>query len=129
MKMASKNTIQVYRVENEEGVGPYAGNACEDMRYYHNSVACYRSHPSPFNDGLGSPWEKNECLWNRDMVFGFPSLARLYTWFDGFITDLHNAGYHIAVYQCRKGRYAMSKKQVVFYKDEHLRNLALYREG
>ena len=101
----------VYRVENNQGIGPYKvypkPNSIMELCEAHNSS---RAHPAPGADpGLG-------VFMQKDYFCGFASEAVLKKWFHGWRKHLRTAGFHMAVYQARKVLVSKYTGQVIFKK-------------
>jgi hypothetical protein len=76
----------VYRIEGENGTGPYRGNPIPRMSWAHTDT----SHPTPLSEGL--------CL-DDDFFCGFRTLDQLKVWFKGFRNELRVTGFRLKVYE------------------------------
>lgn len=84
-----------YRVQNEEGFGPYRNNginsdALDRMAARHTDF----THPTPWNDGY--------LMFNFDQsshVCGFDTLDGAIEWFDGFGDVLDRFGFKLYAYE------------------------------
>lgn len=98
--------MKVYRVEHiETGIGPY----CEEWEYREEINSAHyanSTHPTPerevidFSNGdeeAGGILQE-EILTNGQLC-GFRSLNELYSWFDGWVAKLSEAGFIIQEYQ------------------------------
>lgn len=104
----------VYRMENEKGQGPYRMNGpkLSEMIIKHSDSP---NHPTPFEDG--EPFENEICKDISDYLFGFLYIEDLKEWFNGYLEELQEYGFHIAVYKVY-GEIRCGKKQVAFLKNE-----------
>lgn len=103
--------MYVYRIEDEAAWGPYADN--------------WGGHPI-----LGAMLEKHngdlsqfpndevdfDFYIDSSLFFGFDSIEAAVRWFGGHFDQLHEAGYHVAVYEIDEDyvQVGRSGKQVVF---------------
>lgn len=97
--------MRIYRIEDKNGLGPYAGGAMSRAEYGYEP----KRHPSPVDDGIN---------YSHDIYAGFPSLTKCYYWFvDTWIRQyLRQHGYKIGVYEC-PGHYVQhGQRQVAFVK-------------
>lgn len=103
----------VYRVENENGNGPYVGGAHDLlwlMREDHNTFyddPADDPHPGPRDDGID--WMA------ADEYSALASPEAAQTWFEGYGEVLHGAGFELTVWEAQDVRHG--SKQVVFRKD------------
>ena len=97
----------VFRVENEEGIGPYRNeNICCGVLNHHNSS---EKHPNPWYDPL------IHRQMEEDEFCGFESLDALFEWFsDEEIDALELQGYHMV--QTQGIVTAKGEKQLLFKK-------------
>lgn len=87
--------MRIYRVEDEEGIGPYRmrefdddkNNLADDLCRTHDGVS---DHPTPDNDF-------NHYISSKE-VCAFVSLNDLNVWFDEFLDRLEDCGYLITEY-------------------------------
>lgn len=106
----------VYRIEHpSDGKGPYTTNYPyddEDMKWDHKPA---NNHPNPWADSMSIEIKK-------DQYCGFTSLDFLYAWFKGYLTNLHNNGFIIKVYDNKEPFTELNSStatgQVVFYKND-----------
>lgn len=105
----------VYRIEKEDGVGPYFSRNYKDlvdengmtMLEYHGGD--YINHPCPPEDGIRDIEPEEFC--------GFESMDALNDWFEDWIPILIEAGYKIVTYDVSTSFVRFGKKQLVFNKD------------
>lgn len=102
----------VYRVENENGNGPYMAfnPALYAMREDHGTWypdPADDPHPNPYGDGLGGMY--------ADEYSAVQSPEAAQTWFEGYGEVLHEAGFELTVWDAQDVR--CGQKQVVFRKD------------
>lgn len=92
----------VYRVENEEFVGPYA-SSCPGM----NHMGCDHQ-PAPWNTGLG--WI------NTGELSGFDSLDQLLDWFDARedLDNLEHGGMFVVRVEVAESLIRRGVKHLVF---------------
>lgn len=109
----------VYRVELEDGLGPYISdrNLPEDRMREVRRVcrllgrhSLSRQHPIVHFDVFGTVTDDHYC--------GFLSVAELKTWFRGFIATFRRAKYFLATYEVEEEFVLIGSKQVAFVKDE-----------
>lgn len=103
------NKVSMFRVEKENGEGPYTseeGNpAFEHMFAVHGDD----DHLEPWDDPmLGEIYPDEVC--------GFPTLCALEEWFSGYEDVLEEHGYGIAAYTVTLQDVRYGKKQCVFMK-------------
>ena len=101
----------VYRVENEEGKGPYRDRSPSEFRDdMVDRHSCCPDHPLPEDDGLLAIHKLG-----LEISYGFSSLESLHEWFSEYELEmLYNEGYVIQTYEAsevHKGEH-----QVVFAK-------------
>ena len=97
----------VFRVENEQGVGPYrSDNLCDGILNHHNGS---KKHPNPWHDPLIHRYME------KDEFCGFESLDALFEWFsDEEIDALELQGYYMV--QTQGIVTAKGEKQLLFKK-------------
>lgn len=108
----------VFRIENELGLGPYVESNWEkrglyapdwvrSMQMKHND----QDHPAPWEDGLDLSW--NEFC-------GLISESAVYEWFDGWLETLAENGFWLSRYAVPSTavRVGTSGKQVLFMREE-----------
>lgn len=95
----------VYRVENENGNGPYMAFApvLAEMSAAHGDA----EHPTPDEEGM-------RCIF-ADEYCAVQSLEGAQAWFEGYGEVLDEAGFELTVWDAQDVR--CGKKQVVFRKD------------
>lgn len=98
----------VYRIEHSVSrIGPYhcalphdypnrnmavaVSNLTDALQAAHSTLAAVTTHPTMYADVL--------VRTDEDLYCGFTSIAQLLEWFDGFMADLHSAGYIVCVYE------------------------------
>lgn len=107
--------ITIYRIENENGLGPYYGNTfgpLERMIFKHNMSDL---HPGSEDFVLESEPENIE-----QYVFGFQTLEQLKSWFEGFISEVEYLGYKIVQFQIDESKIIVGKsgRQIIFRKED-----------
>ena len=108
-------TSKVYRLENENGKGPYTCgflDSDENMRLlnemYDYHAKTKRYHPTPEEDNINVPYFST---W----VFGFLSMDDLNLWFMRFLPRLLNSGFKIVTYENPQNIIiGSSKRQIAF---------------
>jgi hypothetical protein len=109
----------LYRIEDSEGHGMYSGA--------NGHIAIERmpgtrplAHPLPRSDRTlyDLLWSSLGVLDVDGLHFAFGSLDQLRLWVyqEGWLLDLHEAGYHLVVLETP--RAAIGDTQAVFYRDE-----------
>jgi hypothetical protein len=109
-------TTKVYRLEDENGKGPYSGTRHEDsaaarVKYAHN-WADDGTHPCPqFSDG---PYYMDSFE-----LSGCASLDSLIAWFDPFIDELLDEGFELVELDVPSHlvRHCSNSDQLVFHED------------
>lgn len=113
--------VRVYRVQNENGAGPYGilitdpdtGETMDDAHWD-------SEHPCPVEDHLEHALRAYEGpFWaarRDDMVFGTNSLESLQEWFRGWLIILESRGYVVTAWDVPADHVAVGKSgtQVVF---------------
>lgn len=106
-------TVRIYRIENNNGIGPYCGTAETQW------VTCWKRHndkPTPDKDGI-----PDEAYAGRGSArCAFTSIAKLKEWFD-CQTELHNLskiGFEVAVYEVPTHAVWHGNRQSVFDADQ-----------
>lgn len=97
----------VWRVDNENGRGPYRGTGLGILCGFSSS-----NHPMPWEDIEG--WcEKNN---KHEYIFGFESLQSLVGWFrdELDVLDNHHVDWSITKYKVHGNCVLKGKKQVAF---------------
>lgn len=100
----------VYRIENDNGVGPYcSARVMLTMLRQHNADRV--NHPVGYVDGID---------WSDDGVYGFDNIQKLRDWFRGFVAPLMREGYSIVKYDVpdHHVRMSQSKLQLTFDRSE-----------
>ncbi len=119
--------MRVYRVENEQGEGPYKHTIRKNGQRI-GAAHWDDAHPGPTEDGLDwavfgyeAPFSESEYT---DKVFGTNSLESLLAWFDGWWDVLERHGYSAEEYEVPDECVAVGigGEQVVFMRSraEHL---------
>lgn len=85
----------VYRVETEDGKGPYRGMTGHPDPEFHYRLARNHSdyaHPAAEVDGID--------VWKLDLSYacGFGSLEALYTWFGDAMYKLESVGFRLNIF-------------------------------
>ena len=97
----------VYRVENEDGKGPYEGTC--DWSLWQTRDHVEPSHPGPKDDGIDIEMEVDYC--------GFASFGQLRDWFESEeLVMLRKLGFKVRRIRVPRSRVKFGKKQVVFRK-------------
>jgi hypothetical protein len=113
---------KVYRVENREGIGPYAddnyGSTVVRMRADHNDgrPIHVKVHPSPFvslSVLMGTEPTTAKCA--------FDSMQALFRWFGGWLPGLLKEGYRIAAFDSDVKYGPDDVGQVIFYDQRKIR--------
>lgn len=107
--------IEVYRVEDERGAGPYRGPSSimmGEMGADHSDS----KHPCIEEDNSGIIFEEDM---KYQHLFGFDSLDQLFEWFEPkYRTEMHKWAFRIAVYQVPEYAVVTGDHQLIF--QEHL---------
>jgi hypothetical protein len=101
--------MRAYRVENENGDGPYTSWAehGHKMAYQHTDPFNGPSiHPGPYASFGSNPTHGEK--------FAFPSMQALFKWFGGWLPLMTRAGYHITVLELPYGTYQADEFQVMY---------------
>lgn len=111
----------VYRVENDNGRGPYRPGWNQDnidlsidqsilateIGNAHNDD---NLRPAPWIDGIKN-WDFDDLYEPR---FGFMSIGELIQWFDGWLDFLELYGYSFRAFEIEDQYVIVGKRQVVF---------------
>jgi hypothetical protein len=93
----------VYRVENADGEGPYAGFKTTDLSRHYNTD----THPGPYYDNIPSVHSYHR--------FGFSSAEKFVSWFnEDERASLAGDGYRMSIYDVDPAHVIHGRKQVVF---------------
>jgi len=118
----TRQTIRVYRVENENGAGAYHGGASCAVRDYRNRKGCtVYDHPGPWDDdGLSEFWGATPTSERNAYHFGFRSKAQLRRWFFSakMLAALDANGMRLAVYDCPAPAVIHGTRQTIFKRPE-----------
>lgn len=107
----------VYRIEEENGTGPYQGKTSAANSWFRKSICNHNSEKRP---------GPRECFILREMgvddlkkyCFGFSTIKQLERWFTKTDRELlHKSGYYISVYSVPKEYYMKATNQCVFIKE------------
>lgn len=100
--------MEVYRVENKHGDGPYRSEfRVDSMSLKHSDAA----HPTPIIDGIKDQSSNKFC--------GFKSLDDLKRWFDGEDREaLDFIGYHVSMYRVPDNVIDHGTCQLMFPKED-----------
>ena len=112
----------VYRVECKKNRhGPYVFNLdmTEDKRKLRTALnvkhgTCI-NHPASYFEYRAALQEKG--INHSTYRHGFVSLALLYGWFDGFVSDLIQSDYHVGIYDINEAHVEEYEHQCVFNSD------------
>lgn len=104
--------LQVYRVEDEDGVGPYRSDK--------NYVAFALFGGDALSNGARPcPWYDNLKQFGDSHFFGFESMEQLLEWFPReCLQRLFDAGFRVRVYAVAPDYVMRGGKQVAFIKDQ-----------
>lgn len=96
----------VYRIERDDGTGPYVGN---ERGPHRSGWHCPTRNPNPRFDGLGHVW------FTDNNIFGFKDARQLVKWFPR-VDRRHMAeqGLKLALYRIDGRRIKKGGKQIVF---------------
>ena len=122
--------FQIFRIENEEGTGPYIGNdpynpTLKNMFNEHAESAC---HANVLEDEMLADnilayfggiedfdaWDAWCLSFSGSFRYGFISIEHLEQWFVGYFDVLQDAGYKIVEYVVEEEHVAFGQNQVVF---------------
>ena len=105
-------TQYFYRVQNEEGLGPYTN---EDYSNIRSSWITKPHSPKNFNHGPNDCPVLRDVLLSTRMYFGFTTLKQLQTWFTPTeLVNLYNKGYKIT--RVKGELVKASDFQAIFFK-------------
>ena len=112
-----QNLVQVFRVQNSEGVGPYNGGSKEWQDAMSEEFGDFWNedqHPLPTSYSL--PRTENDCAYYDDSVrFCFASLKQLQQWFTLAMREyLKKDGYQVNVYLVHPDDLSYNDKQAFF---------------
>jgi hypothetical protein len=87
--------MKVYRMENEEKLGPYAADW--ELKFPLQFAHADEDHPGPRTDGaeLAQAYDADDY---RKLKYAFASLEALFEWFEGWTDALLEAGFYVAEY-------------------------------
>lgn len=98
--------MRVYRVETENGAGPYNLDAVTTLAQLKICLTLLldsednERHPSPWSTPLRfNPDDVLGLGWNGEWRFGFESVHDLRRWMDGWGRDLEAAAFYVASYE------------------------------
>ncbi len=105
----------VYRIETEDGDGPYGG---AEPKWGLNKPYCGDRHPTPEDDSkLRDAWIKIvRDGFSSDWRFGFTSVDQMRAWFyeDDWLVAMHDIGLGLVVYGCSTDEVRLGHTQAVF---------------
>lgn len=107
--------MDVFRVENGQGHGPYTFVAETDAEQFVRQKMSERHNDSPEHPA----WARDfNDIWGRpEMVSGFDSMESLRSWFGEWLGPLEKAGFSIVKYEGVKLlEYSLSGRQLRFVK-------------
>lgn len=103
--------ITVYRVENERGIGPYWEKEMQDRPQWMHDHNMSDFHPSPRVE-----WGYQNELDVK--IFGFTSLAQLYSWFsEETLPWLRENGFKLTTYSADEYEMLLGKFQCAFKRE------------
>lgn len=107
--------LQVLRVENEIGAGPYQG----DMQAYSLCMSIFDDvrQPGPFDDpGIREAWKQSD---RTSFVFGFRDYNQFRMWFssEAVLDQLRGLGYGLTCYTVPVEDVVIGSTQAIFRKD------------
>ena len=113
-------SILVFRVEQEDGSGPYWGKTLSKESWFSQSICNHNSNsrPGPYQCNKLREMNPNEL---KKYSFAFSTLKQLERWFTK--TDralLHENGYHISIYKVPKSFYIKTNNQCIFNKEHSI---------
>jgi hypothetical protein len=104
----------VYRVENEDQLGPYSAEwkKRRKLQLAHNDDA----HPGPARDGeeLAEAYYAPE---HYGLRYAFASLEGLHEWFEGWLEEILKAGFKIVERVVPDEHVIHGNHQVAYYED------------
>ena len=99
----------VWRIEDDEGAGPYDSGLGWDELYHHQHSV---RHPAPGAEG--EPWFR-KCGVSRDYVFGFTSLEQFHAWFSPEdIEAIYYKGFILRTYEVEEEHIMRGERQCAF---------------
>jgi|GEM_PF-3695731 len=114
----------IYRVEHyDRRHGPYEASynemnkKCKKLAEKLDREFLVEQHPPPLTDGIRDYSVSHYC--------GFDSLDALLDWFEEWLEDLEECGYHVAIFEVEDSELLHGNKQVMFKRKEHRRKQAL----
>jgi hypothetical protein len=114
--MTLKNTITVFRVENEEGKGPYTSTREPCLLDAHSDDG---KHPLPYEDGVFAYEIDQYSKDARKHSYGFPSVESVSNWFnDEELVWLSQEGFSINTYEVSQKHVRQGKMQLAFLKEK-----------
>jgi hypothetical protein len=99
--------MRVYRIENDNGLGPYNGRG--SLPYSVLGGSCHRQ-PAPIDDGFDWCWRK------PDYHFGFATLDQLFDWFGDILEHLDRYGFSLTVWEVDESHINHGRRQLAFSK-------------
>ena len=124
-------TGEVYRIENDKGLGPYFSFArtYEDPRFRYESSRLTVKEADAFEDQIAphprvdfSPADKKtlfpKTIPNKDYNYGFPSIAMMKSWFpESILRGFSQNGFFVKKYTITGDAFlSSSKRQIAFKK-------------
>lgn len=103
--------ITVYRVEDEEGIGPYKSSSSSVVEYLRCHNLMWDTHPSILIDA---------GVYSDNYYCGFRNHEQLLSWFDSKLGILHRHGFKVAAYRVPFTSVALglSGRQLAFIKED-----------
>ncbi len=102
--------MRVYRVENNEGNGPYDPDTKLGYRICRSHGHLRELRPTLPESGLFLPGKHQFC--------GCESLKQLKSWFKGWWKQLRKAGFSISVYEVPEEFVDIGSEQLLFIKSK-----------
>ena len=100
-------TVTIYRVEDENCLGPYFGIGPDNsFRSRDDDLWKKKYHPFPEDDGLPYPQDDHRSA--------FANLGQLWDWFGGYEFALAEDGYGVVSIECEPEDVAFGRHQVLF---------------
>lgn len=106
--------MEIYRVEDINGLGPYSCEEELDFISWHNSCS---DHPAPNEDPKLKDFWNNECKDQHKYQFAFESMEQLLKWFKSSdLAALQREGFFVSVIPVTKKMKVVKGTFQVIYK-------------